>query len=136
MDRDAVLTALLPENWPVDREIARYVPEDGRVWLVWMRAMTYTFPRPYRLDCIFEAYRFEALLDEAPGPAAAAARLAGDGITHVLVNHRFFLIGTNADLEPGRTARLTERFDVLRSTGVLAPVASWGPVTLYAVTAR
>jgi hypothetical protein len=124
---------MLPETFVVTREIERWVPEDGRVWLVWMRGYTYYLNRPYRLDCVFEAWRFEALLDASDAPRAVGAALRKDGITHVLVNHRFFLQGGNADLQPGRTDRLRERFAAALAQGQLTVRKRWGPIALYEV---
>jgi hypothetical protein len=133
LDRGALLERMLPETFVVTREIERWVPEDGRVWLVWMRGYTYYLNRPYRLDCVFEAWRFEALLDASDAPRAVGAALRKDGITHVLVNHRFFLQGGNADLQPGRTDRLRERFAAALAQGQLTVRKRWGPIALYEV---
>ena len=89
--------------------------------------------RPYREDMVFEGWRLEQLLDRMADPKEVRAALAKDGITHLLVHHAFFLMGGNADLEPGRTVRLRQRFDALVRLGLLQPVRAWGPVTLYAV---
>jgi hypothetical protein len=133
VERDALLGALLPESYGLGREIEAFVPEGGRVWLVWMRGYTYYLRRPYREDMVFEGWRLEQLLDREADPKEVRAALAKDGITHLLVHHAFFLMGGNADLEPGRTARLRERFDVLVRLGLFRPVRAWGPITLYAV---
>jgi hypothetical protein len=103
------------------------------VWLVWTRGYTYYLDRPYRLDSVFEGWRFEALLDAAPDPPALAASLRAEGFTHVLVNRRFFLQGTNADTEPGRTARLRERFAAALAAGALVEEERWPTVTLLRV---
>lgn len=132
VERDALLDQLLPESHRPYRELPELVPEDGRVWLVWMRAYTYDFPRAYRVDQVFEAWRLEELLDAAEGPADAGRRLAG--FTHLLVNHRFFLVGENADWDdPGRTERLRARWAALVQAGVVREARSWGPVTLWSV---
>lgn len=131
--REQIEDALMPESAQIYRELPAHVPEGGRVWLVWMRGYTLDFPRDYRLDCVFEGWRMEELLDTAASPEDARARL--DGFSHVLVNHRFFLQGANADWEePGRTERLRGRWAALQASGVLRAVYSWGPVTLYAVS--
>ena len=134
LDRDRFLARMLPETWPVWRDLPASVPPDGRVWLVWMRGYTYYLTRPYRLDSVFEAWRLEALLDEHAEPAALGAALERDGISHLLVNHRFFLVGGNADLRPGRTRQLEERFRRALGAGVLEPLERWGSVSLYGVT--
>jgi hypothetical protein len=131
MDEGAVLGALLPDSYGIFPEVHRLVPPGGRVWLVWMRNKTYYLERDFRVDCIFEAWRFEELLDAHEEPAAVAAELRREGFTHMLVHHRFFLVGRNADLEPGRTERLRERFVALMEAGVLRPVRRWDTIALY-----
>jgi hypothetical protein len=133
LDRDALLTRLLPESYPPMKELHARVPPGGKVWLVWTRGYTYYLDRPYRLDSVFEGWRFEALLDTVTDPAALGAALSGEGFTHVLVNRRFFLAGTTADTEPGRTARLRRRFEAALGAGVLVEDRSWGPTVLLHV---
>lgn len=136
VDREALLDSLLPESYAPLRALEALVPADGRVWLVWTRGYTYYLDRPYRLDSVFEAWRLEALLDESPDLGAFQEALRRDGITHLLVNERFFLTGTNADLQPGRTERLRARWQGALNAGALVPTQRWGPVALYAVAER
>lgn len=133
LERDALLARMLPESYQATRELERFVPESGRVWLVWMRGYTYYLRRPYRIDCVFEAWRFEALLDRTELAQHLGGALRADGISHLLINHRFFLQHDNADLRPGRTDLLRDRFAAALAAGELAPVHSWGTITLYAV---
>ncbi|MCB9778175.1 MAG: phospholipid carrier-dependent glycosyltransferase [Alphaproteobacteria bacterium] len=128
-----VLERMLPESYRPLQALADHVPEDGRVWLVWTRGYSYYAPRDVRVDSVFEAWRLEALLDEAGDADQAIALLRADGITHLLINRRFFLTGTNADLEEGRTERLRQRFGALVAAGRLRPVEEWGPVVLLEV---
>jgi hypothetical protein len=133
LERDALLERMLPETYRATQELEKFVPAGGRVWLVWMRGYTYYLRRAYRIDCVFEAWRLEALLDRSENPTGFGDALRSDGITHLLVNHRFFLQDGNADLRPGRTDLLQRRFAAFRDAGEIAPRASWGPITLYAV---
>lgn len=133
MSQDEVATALMPDSYGIWADIHEVVPRSGRVWLVWMRNKTYYLRRDFRVDCIFEAWRFEELLDEREDPTAFEAALVADGITHVLIHHRFFLVGRNADLEPGRTERLRRRFMAMVEAGALQPVRRWDYIALYEV---
>ncbi len=133
MDRDAVLRALLPDSYGIFPEVHALVPPEGRIWLIWMRNKTYYLEREFRVDCIFEAWRFEELLEEHEDPAQLQAALQDQGFTHMLVHHRFFLVGRNADLEPGRTDKLRQRFVALIDAGVLRPVRRWDYIALYEV---
>lgn len=131
--RDAWLAERLPESWEAWRGVEAHVPADRRVWLVWMRGYTWWLRREVREDMVFEAWRFEALLDEVVSPEHLKVALWEANVSHVLVNHRFFLVDDNADLEPGRTDRLRERFGRCVELGALEEVERWGPVALYAV---
>ena len=130
ISRDDLLDRLLPESARVYRELPLYVPEGERVWLVWMRAFTWDFPRPYKLDCVFEAWRLEAALESGIAP---------EDVNYLLINERFFLTGKSADwtpesrLDAGRTARLTERWAKWRAEGKALEVKRWGKVALYRV---
>ncbi len=133
VSRDELLTSLLPESYVPTQAMDDLIPADGRVWLVWTRGYTYYLDRPYRLDSVFEAYRLEAMLDEHAHPDALLAALRAEGVTHLLINQRFYLAGTSADLRPGRTELLRQRWQSALDAGVLIPQQRWGPVILYAV---
>lgn len=133
LSEDELLTRMLPDSYPPMRELERWVPEDGKVWLVWMRGYTYYLRRPYRYDAVFEGWRLEALLDESESPDDAVERFQRDGVTHLLVHHRFFLHADSADLRPGRTELLRQRFRGLVSAGALREVQAWDQVRLYEV---
>jgi len=128
--RDALLDRVLPESAAIYRELPALVPADGRVWLVWMRAFTWDFPRAYKLDCVFEGWRLEAALE--------AGELPTD-VSHLLVNERFFLDGTSADwtatqpLAAGRTERLRATWAAWIAAGRVAEVKRWGSVALYEI---
>ena len=133
MDEDAVAAALMPDSYGIFPEVHSLVPPDGRIWLIWMRNKTYYLERDFRVDCIFEGWRFEELLEAHEDPASLAAALRLEGFTHMLIHHRFFLVGRNADLEPGRTEELRKRFVALMGAGVLSPVRRWDYIALYEV---
>jgi hypothetical protein len=133
MDEAEVATALMPDSYGIYDEVHRLVPAEGRIWLLWMRNKTYYLQRDFRVDCIFEAWRFEELLEDHEDPDALAEALRREGFTHLLVHHRFFLVGRNADLSPGRTERLRRRFVALMEAGVLIPVRRWDYIALYEV---
>jgi len=133
VSRQELLSKVLPESYAFEDDLESVVPPDGRIWLVWMRTPTYYLRRASRVDMVFEAWRFEALLDRVEDPAGVRRELSREGFTHLLVHGDFFLQDGNADLEPGRTARLQRRFQALIDTGVLSPVRQWRNITLFAV---
>jgi hypothetical protein len=136
VDAETALSVLLPDTYPVERELQQFVPVNGKVWLVWMHNYTYYLRRPWRADQIFEDERFSDALDASPTPAAFAAKLAADGIAAVLINERFFLADDSADRGEPRTGRLRQRFEQAMSAGVLVPVTRRREVTLYRVSSR
>ncbi len=133
LGREAILETLLPGGFGAMRGLEAEVPEDGRLWLVWTQAQTYYLRREMRLDCVFEGWRFEALLDEQPSAAEFGAALRREGFTHVLIDRRFLLWRRIADLTEGRTDRLRRRFEAVKTAGVLDERRCWGPMCLYRV---
>ena len=133
-DEHSFLNAKFPESYPAYRELESLVPPSGRLWLVWMRGYTYYLRRPYRLDCVFEGYRLEALLDGQKDPDNLRKALRTQGIDFLLINHRFFLKEDSADITTGRTVRLRSRFRDMLENGVIRVKGQWGVVVLYEVT--
>ncbi|MBI5546221.1 MAG: hypothetical protein HY901_20210, partial [Deltaproteobacteria bacterium] len=136
IDREALLRGKLPESYALQADIEALVPPQGRIWLVWMRNYTYYLRRPVRQDSVFEGYRLEALLDEVSDDRALPDALRTDGITHLLINHALFLWNDNADLRPGRTRKIRQRFEALVAQGAFRAVKSWGQIVLYEVSAE
>jgi hypothetical protein len=132
-DSDALLTVMLPDTWPIEHALEQVVPPTGKVWLVWMHDYTYYLRRPWVEDQIFEDFRFSQLLESSRTPADFSRALASDGVTHVLLNHRFFLSDGSADITEGRTERLRERFREMLGAQALVPVLQRQDVTLYTV---
>ncbi|HEY3449227.1 MAG TPA: phospholipid carrier-dependent glycosyltransferase [Myxococcales bacterium] len=130
--REALLDELVTMH-RIEADLEALVPPDGRLWLVWMSNHTYYLRRDSRQDSVFEAYRLEALLDEAPDDTAVIRSLKADRISHLLVDRGLFLREGNADLRPGRTAKIRQRFDSLVASGALVAARSWGRITLFAV---
>ncbi|MGC4122307.1 MAG: phospholipid carrier-dependent glycosyltransferase [Myxococcales bacterium] len=120
----------------IEPDLEALVPPEGRIWLVWMSNHTYYLRRDSKQDSVFEAYRLEALLDEAGDDATLLRSLRSERISHLLVDGGLFLNGDNADLWPGRTAKLRTRFDALVASGALSPLRRWGRATLYEVSRR
>ena len=107
--------------------------DTGKVWLVWMREYAYYLDPPARIDSVFGAWRWEEAL-EIPSNAELLGTLEKEGISHVLINHRFFLVDGNADYEEGRTDKLRARFNALLGEGALNAVDRNGPAVLYEVS--
>ncbi len=135
IDRQTILSRLLPESYALEKDLESLVLPSGKIWLVWMRAHTYYLRRSFREDMVFEAYRFEDLLDRASLPTIHQS-LNKDQITHILIHHQFFLWNNNADLTPGRTDNIRQKFENLIRTGILHKKRQWGEIALYSVEKR
>jgi hypothetical protein len=133
LDRDALLTRMLPENYPPSLAVGRLVPAGEKVWLVWMRAYTYYFPRDFRVDCVFESWRFDELIDQAPTLEDIPRRLLAEGFRYVLVNDRFMITENAKEMYPGRTKKIVERYGEAVSRGYLRTIYEWRSVRLYEV---
>ena len=131
LGKDEFLDRMLPENHPIYRRINQM--DTGKIWLVWMREYAYYLDPPARIDSVFGAWRWEEAL-EAPSNTELLGALERDGISHVLINHRFFLVDGNADYVEGRTEKLQARFNALLGEGALYAVDRNGPALLYEVS--
>jgi hypothetical protein len=119
---EQVLDKVMPWTWRPYQELEAYVPEDGRIWLVHTRAHTYYLHRDYRLDCVFEEWRFVEALATGEGTAFLESELHGGGFTHLLINRAFFLSTVE---NPSEAAVLYQRFLSLLDRGILVEQASW-----------
>jgi hypothetical protein len=133
LDRDALLTRMLPESYPPSQAVERLVPPGEKVWLVWMRAYTYYFPRDFRVDCVFESWRFDELLDRAPTVEDVPRAILAEGFRYVLVNDRFMLAENAKELYAGRTERIVGRYADAVRRGYLRVVYEERSVKLYEV---
>jgi hypothetical protein len=133
LDREALLSMMLPENYPPSLAVDRLVPPGEKVWLVWMRAYTYYFPRDFRLDCVFESWRFDELIDQAPTVEDVPRALAAEGFRYVLVNDRFMISENAKEMYPGRTKKIVDRYEEAVRLGYLKTIYEWRTVRLYEV---
>jgi hypothetical protein len=133
LDRDALLSRMLPENYPPSLAVDRLVPRGEKVWLVWMRAYTYYFPRDFRVDCVFESWRFDELIDKAPTVEDIPRQLLAEGFRYVLVNDRFMITEKGKEMYEGRTKRVVDRYTEAVNRGYLKTIYEWHSVKLYEV---
>lgn len=131
LTRDQALTRVLPQSYPPSRALGDIVPPGARVWLLWMRGYTYHVDVPYKLDCVYEEWRFANLLDRSVDGAQFVRQLRAEGVSFLLVNEQFFLRAGSSDTRPGRTDELRGRFDALVRGGTLLEVRRWNRVVLY-----
>ena len=121
----------LPENHPIYRDLND--SNAKKVWLVWMRGYHYYLDIPVRVDNVFGATRFERLLKDHP-IADIQHMLQEDGISHVVINMRFFLVDDNADyLDNEATKAIQIRFSEMIQNNILHIQKQYGPVWVYEV---
>jgi hypothetical protein len=131
LTRDQALTRVLPQSYPPSRALGELVPPGARVWLLWMRGYTYHVDVPYKLDSVYEEWRFANLLDRSVDGAQFVRQLRAEGVSFLLVNEQFFLRAGSSDTRPGRTDELRGRFEALVRGGTLLEVRRWNRVVLY-----
>ena len=121
----------LPENHPIYRELNS--SNAKKIWLVWMRGYHYYLDIPVRVDNVFGATRFERLLKDHP-IKDIQHMLQEDGISHVVINMRFFLVDDNADyLDNEATKAIQIRFSEMIQNNILHIQKQYGPVWVYEV---
>ena len=98
-----------------------------------MRGYTYYSPKEVRVDSVFGAWRFEELLEHSEKPLDVIRSLHLDNISHIVINHRFFLVDGNADLQEGRTQKLQKQFQLLIDQELLIPVHQVKSIVVYKV---
>jgi hypothetical protein len=96
-----------------------------------MRGYTYHVDVPYKLDSVYEEWRFANLLDRSVDGAQFVRQLRAEGVSFLLVNEQFFLRAGSSDTRPGRTDELRGRFEALVRGGTLLEVRRWNRVVLY-----
>lgn len=134
LSKEQALTRVLPQSYPPLRALHGVVSADARVWMIWMRGYTYYMDFPYKIDSVYEEWRFANLLDRSTDKAQFLGEMRKEGVSYVLLNEQFFLNRGSSDTRPGRTAALRQRFEALVGEGALVARGRWGRVVLYGVS--
>jgi hypothetical protein len=120
----------LPENYPIDQFVNSLETKD-KIWYIWMRGYTYYSTKNLRVDSVFGAWRFEEILDGANTTQEFMLYMKKENMSHIVINHRFFLVDNNADLEEGRTKKLQQKFDQLIEQKDLQPIHQIKNIVVY-----
>jgi len=64
--------------------INRELPEDSKIFLIYMKNLGYLCDYPYYSDSMFESYSIQKILDQSATPADVYASLREGGFTHIL----------------------------------------------------
>ena len=98
-----------------------------------MRGYVYYLDTDVRLDSVFGAWRFEALLDTTHKEEDIQQYFQQNKISHIAINHRFFLVDNNADLQEGRTQKLQQKWNVLLEKKVFLLIYQYNNVVVYEI---
>jgi Dolichyl-phosphate-mannose-protein mannosyltransferase len=101
--------AFLQRNLPVYdmyRFINSDLPDNTRVFLIFMRNSTYLCDRSCYADTMFEDYTLKKILSSSATPDAVYERLKGMGFTHIMYDS-LFVTGGKSTLSPEQLALFT-----------------------------
>ena len=88
------------------------LPDDTKVFLVYMKNIGYLCDRPYYSDSMFESYTIQKILDQGRTPLDVYQILKKKGFTHVLydVNYVFGTLSTFSPEEKELFAAFQNRY--------------------------
>jgi hypothetical protein len=82
-DRDAFLNRMIP-SYAMFQYVNRELPEDSKIFLIYMKNLGYLCDRPYYSDSMFESYTIQKILGQSATPEDVCAHLREGGFTHML----------------------------------------------------
>lgn len=82
-DRDAFLNRMIP-SYVMFQYINRELPEDSKIFLIYMKNLGYLCDRPYYSDSMFESYTIQKILAQSSTPEEVYFSLKEGGFTHIL----------------------------------------------------
>jgi len=82
-DRDAFLNRMIP-SYAMFQYVNMQLPEDSKIFLIYMQNLGYLCDRPYYSDSMFESYTIQKILGQSPTPEDVCAYLKEGGFTHIL----------------------------------------------------
>jgi hypothetical protein len=121
--RDDYLTRRIPA-YPMYRLMNEQLPPESRVWLIYMKNLTFLCERDCYSDAMFEAHTLQKILRASASPAEVRSRLQEEGFSHLLYDAHF-LLGEPSPLSPREKAL----FLAFRQEN-LATIAQRGPYHL------
>lgn len=133
LSKEQALSQVLPLSYPPLQALHGLVPDNTRVWMIWMKGYTYYMDFPYKIDCVYEEWRFANLLEKSTSAGDFLANLQKEGVSYLLINEQFFLTQGSSDTRPGRTVELRKRFDSWKKEGIFIERERWGRVILYSL---
>jgi hypothetical protein len=82
-DREAFLDRMIP-SYAMFQYANTHLPEDSKIFLIYMKNFGYLCDRPYYSDSMFESYTIQKILAQSSTPEAVYVSLKERGFTHIL----------------------------------------------------
>ena len=89
-DKDAFLKRLIP-SYTMFQYVNTQLPEDSKLFFIYMKNLGYLCDRPYYSDSMFESYTIEKILAHAATPEDVYLALEEKGVTHILYDIHYVL---------------------------------------------
>lgn len=82
-DKETFLKRMIP-SYAMFQYINRELPEDSKLFLIYMKNLGYLCDRPYYSDSMFESYTIQKILAHSSTPEEVYVSLKERGFTHIL----------------------------------------------------
>ena len=89
-DRNAFLSRVIP-SYDMFRYINTHLPQDAKIFLIYMKNIGYLCDRNYYSDSMFESYTLQKILQRSVSPEQVCDGLTEKGFTHILYDIRYIL---------------------------------------------
>jgi hypothetical protein len=122
--RDDFLSRRIPA-YPMYRFVNEKLPADSRVFLIYMKNLTFLCDRACYSDAMFETHTLQKIFREETSPDRVRNRLKAEGFTHLLYDERY-LTG-----EPSPLSAEEKTLFLNFQAGHLSAVHREGPYLLY-----
>lgn len=87
-DKDAFLSRIIP-SYPMIQFINTRLPQNTKIFLIYMKNLGYLYEHPYYSDSMFESYTIQKILSRSTSPAEVYRTLKEEGFTHILYDIRY-----------------------------------------------
>jgi len=82
-DRNGFLNRMIP-SYAMFQYVKTHLPEDSKIFLIYMRNLGYLCDRPYYSDSMFESYTIQKILAQSSTPEEVYVSLKERDFTHIL----------------------------------------------------
>lgn len=89
-DRETFLDRMVP-SYAVFQYVNKELPEDSKIFFIYMKNPGYLCDRAFYSDSMFESYTIQKILDQSSTPAQVSGLLKERGFTHILYDVNYVL---------------------------------------------